>query len=311
MDFKFDRTRIDKIPREKIIGELEKVAEKYQYTRFTSKDFLRDASIGHQVVFREFGTWDEAMRVLTNHLKQKNLTLKQRTKPKRKDAYTQRQLFDEMQRIWSKIGHRPSKIEWEQADPEINYNTVRRHFNGWTNACLKFIEHITGETVVENKAISEKLDNQPKKKVKYEPENNRTIPLGIRLEVLARDNFRCVYCGKSPSTDIGTKLHIDHILPFSKGGKSILENLQALCLDCNLGKSDRPMKINTTQSVDLKKGGDGGQVFIITGNISGNGKITADGGDGEMGGNAGKIHIESKTNNYSGNISAKGGKSTK
>lgn len=70
------------------------------------------------------------------------------------------------------------------------------------------------------------------------------------------------------------------------------------------------MKINTIQSVDLKKGGEGGQVFIITENISGNGKITADGGDGEMGGNAGKIHIESKTNNYSGNISAKGGKST-
>lgn len=202
MDFKFERTRVDKIPREKIIGELAKVAEKHQYTRFTSKDFLSEASIGHQVVFREFGTWEEAMRVLTERLKQKNLTLKPRTKPKRKDAYTQKQLFDEMQRIWSKIGHRPSKIEWEQSDPKINYNTVRRHFNGWTNACLKFIEYITGEAVVENKAILEKPDNQPKKKVNYEPENNRTIPLGIRLEVLARDNFRCIYCGRSPSTDI-------------------------------------------------------------------------------------------------------------
>ena len=30
----------------------------------------------------------------------------------------------------------------------------------------------------------------------------------------------------------------DHIVPWSKGGKSVLENLQMLCTDCNLKKSD-------------------------------------------------------------------------
>ncbi len=239
MDFKFQRNRIDKIPRKTIVDELVKVAQEHQYTRFTSKDFLRSASIGHQVVFREFGTWEEAMRVLAEHLRNKEIILKPRTKPKRKDAYTQKQLFDEMQRIWIKIGHRPSKIEWDQADPKINYNTVRRHFKGWTNACLKFIEYITGETVVENISVSVDDDKQNKVKIKYEPENNRTIPLGIRLEVLARDNFRCVYCGKSPSSDIGTKLHVDHIKPFSRGGKTVAGNLQTLCFECNLGKSNQ------------------------------------------------------------------------
>jgi len=60
----------------------------------------------------------------------------------------------------------------------------------------------------------------------------------LRLKVLNRDNFKCVFCGKSPATDFGTKLHIDHIIPFSKGGTSTLDNLQTLCEDCNLGKSD-------------------------------------------------------------------------
>ncbi len=239
MDFKFERTRIDKIPKEKIINELVKVSEIYNYTRFTSKEFLKNASIGHQTVFREFGTWNTAMNYLTNYLKQKNITLKPRAKPKRKDAYNQKQLFDEMQRIWSQIGHRPSKIEWEQANPKINYNTVRRHFNGWTNACLKFIEYIMGENVTEDISVVAKKINKEENKIKYEPKNNRTIPLGTRLKVLARDNFRCVYCGKSPSTDIGTKLHIDHIIPFSKEGKSVLENLQTLCLECNFGKSNK------------------------------------------------------------------------
>jgi len=62
----------------------------------------------------------------------------------------------------------------------------------------------------------------------------------IRLQVLNRDSFRCIFCGRSPATEVGVKLHIDHIVPFSKGGKSTLDNLQTLCSDCNLGKSDRP-----------------------------------------------------------------------
>lgn len=58
----------------------------------------------------------------------------------------------------------------------------------------------------------------------------------LRLEVLTRDNFRCVFCGAS-SAD--TKLVVDHIIPFSQGGKTILSNGQTLCAECNGAKSDR------------------------------------------------------------------------
>lgn len=245
MDFKFERSRIDKIPREKIVAELVNVAKIYNFTRFTSKEFLKSASIGHQTVFREFGTWDKAMEYLSDALKEKGIVLKQRAKPKRKDAYTKKQLFDEMQRIWGQLGHRPSKDEWEQSNPHINYNTIRRHFSGWTNACKEFIEYITGETLPEKSSstVSAFAENENKSQIK--PENYRTIPLGIRLKILARDNFRCVLCGRSPATDIGTKLHIDHIVPFSKGGKSTEDNLQTLCDACNLGKSNRDIVPNS------------------------------------------------------------------
>ncbi|OGL35671.1 hypothetical protein A3F38_02445 [Candidatus Saccharibacteria bacterium RIFCSPHIGHO2_12_FULL_48_21] len=66
----------------------------------------------------------------------------------------------------------------------------------------------------------------------------RTIPLSLRVKVLSRDKFRCVFCGKSPAINAGTILHIDHIKPFSKGGENTLDNLQTLCQDCNLGKSN-------------------------------------------------------------------------
>ena len=53
-----------------------------------------------------------------------------------------------------------------------------------------------------------------------------------------RDNFKCCKCGKSPAKDPSVELHVDHIIPWAKGGETVLENLQTLCSDCNLGKSD-------------------------------------------------------------------------
>jgi 5-methylcytosine-specific restriction endonuclease McrA len=34
-------------------------------------------------------------------------------------------------------------------------------------------------------------------------------------------------------------LHIDHIVPVSKGGASEMDNLQTLCFDCNEGKKNQ------------------------------------------------------------------------
>ena len=55
-----------------------------------------------------------------------------------------------------------------------------------------------------------------------------------RWKISKRDNFRCVLCG-SDATD--RKLHIDHIVPVSKGGKSIDSNLRVLCDSCNIGRN--------------------------------------------------------------------------
>ena len=57
------------------------------------------------------------------------------------------------------------------------------------------------------------------------------------------------------------------------------------------------------------KGGDAGEVFIVAKKIIGDGKITADGGDGCNGGKGGKVTVVSEDNNFKGGISAKGGKS--
>lgn len=57
----------------------------------------------------------------------------------------------------------------------------------------------------------------------------------LRYQVLARDHGKCVICGRSAKD--GVVLHVDHIKPVSRGGKTELSNLRTLCSDCNLGKS--------------------------------------------------------------------------
>jgi hypothetical protein len=39
-----------------------------------------------------------------------------------------------------------------------------------------------------------------------------------------------------------TDCHFDHIVPFSKGGKTVFSNCQILCSDCNLKKHDKEMQ---------------------------------------------------------------------
>ncbi len=59
----------------------------------------------------------------------------------------------------------------------------------------------------------------------------------IRYNVLRRDNFTCVLCGATAKD--GAKLQVDHIIPVSKGGKTVMSNLQTLCERCNKGKNNK------------------------------------------------------------------------
>lgn len=59
----------------------------------------------------------------------------------------------------------------------------------------------------------------------------------LREEITIRDNYTCQICGKYMPDGVG--LQIDHIIPISKGGKSIPSNLQVLCSKCNGKKSNK------------------------------------------------------------------------
>lgn len=77
----------------------------------------------------------------------------------------------------------------------------------------------------------------------------------IRREVYTRDAFTCQVCGWTAivpedwnsaytlagenSAGIHVSLELDHVLPFSRGGKFTLDNLQTLCNRCNCRKGSK------------------------------------------------------------------------
>ena len=65
-------------------------------------------------------------------------------------------------------------------------------------------------------------------------DHSRLITASVKLEVWKRDNGQCVICkGKD-------NLHFDHIIPYSKGGSSLVaKNIQLLCARHNLAKRNK------------------------------------------------------------------------
>jgi 5-methylcytosine-specific restriction endonuclease McrA len=80
--------------------------------------------------------------------------------------------------------------------------------------------------------------------------NYKKIPIRIsiltRSNIYARDHYRCQYCGHKEGSTVQINgkpqkvvLTLDHVLPSSRGGGWIWENLVACCRECNLKKADQ------------------------------------------------------------------------
>jgi len=135
--------------------------------------------------------------------------------------YNESKLLADLQRVAKLLDKRSvSRSDYLEYG---NYSdkTYRRRFGSWNSAVLT-----AGLQPNVRKNFGEK-----------KPRNaNSYVRMGVRYSVLKRDNFRCVFCGRSPARDSCEELHLDHIMPVALGGLSVKSNLQTLCSDCNWGK---------------------------------------------------------------------------
>jgi 5-methylcytosine-specific restriction endonuclease McrA len=70
-----------------------------------------------------------------------------------------------------------------------------------------------------------KMVKRPKNAVKFSRQN-----------IYARDRYTCQYCGCKVATE---DLTYDHVLPKSRGGKTVWENIVSCCMECNRKKGGR------------------------------------------------------------------------
>lgn len=78
-------------------------------------------------------------------------------------------------------------------------------------------------------------DIYTKENIKHK--TNREPSARLKVQVLMRDGNRCRLCGVECNDGLHN-IHFDHIIPWSKGGDTTLDNLQVLCSDCNLAKGN-------------------------------------------------------------------------
>ena len=151
---------------------------------------------------------------------------------------TEIDLFKNIEEIWTKLGRQPKYVECRKPLSKYSAKTYEDRFGSWYKALEAFVKFVNeDEQEIISEEISADSDVQaPDKDIKHKTKRN--INWSLRFIIMKRDNFKCQLCGHSPATDPAVILHVDHIKPYSKGGETVPENLQTLCMVCNIGKSD-------------------------------------------------------------------------
>lgn len=74
----------------------------------------------------------------------------------------------------------------------------------------------------------------------------------VMLIHLRTQSYLCAYCNYNLKALEYSKIHIDHIIPISKGGKDDPSNFAVVCSDCNTLKSDLTME-EFLKKVEIKR----------------------------------------------------------
>lgn len=215
-----------KVSSKEIIDDIILVAKKLDVNSITTSQYLAYGKYTLKPIVKNFGTWEKALK-------------KAKLEPTGfKSKVTDIELYEDIENMWIQKGAQPTTTDVRNGLSQYALNTFARKFGSWNNAIKSFISYVNSEDSLtsydtETKVLDNKKINNYKKR-----KTNRDINLRLRFKILQRDNFKCCICGASPAKDSSVILHVDHIIPWAKGGETTEENLQTLCSKCNLGKSD-------------------------------------------------------------------------
>lgn len=215
MRFELDTQHRD-VPDNELLADLKRVAATSPGSRLTWQGYRRAGTFGAETIRRRFGSWNAA-------LERAGLEVNKRWR------IPDHELLNNIGELWTRLGRQPRRTDLAKHGSRFGSPTYEQRFGGWRKALEAFL------------AFANEV-NLPLSGSHRVFGDSRTTPrqpsLRLRFKVMRRDQFRCSQCGASPAKQSGVDLHVDHVVPWAKGGETILENLKTLCSRCNLGKSD-------------------------------------------------------------------------
>ncbi len=204
---------------EDLITDLRRVASLLGRDTVTLAEQNEHGRFNAMTLRRRFNGWKEALEIAgLQHGKRMNIP--------------QEELFEHIEELWIRLGRQPHFSD-VVADGKFGGNTYIRRFGSWRKALEAFVVFVNMEDSTPERTVQEaSIEGRPTKQGK------RDISWRLRFIVMRRDNFKCQICRRTPASDPSVTLNVDHIKAWSKGGATVLENLQTLCTKCNIGKSD-------------------------------------------------------------------------
>jgi 5-methylcytosine-specific restriction endonuclease McrA len=203
------------VPDDELLAELKRVARSFSKGTVTIDQFNDQAKFHSSTLARRFGSWFKALEA-AGLQKTRNLNL------------TNQQLFENLVSVWLKLGRQPKYQDLTKEHSLFSAGTYENRFGSWRKGLEAFVRW-ANEGVSPRSESSASLPSTKRR-------SSRNINWRLRALVLMRDGARCQLCGVEARN--GALLHVDHVIPWSKGGEATLENLRVLCNVCNIGKSD-------------------------------------------------------------------------
>ncbi len=199
---------------EELIQDLTRVASELNKSKVTIDEYNEKGKFHNTTLTRRFGSWFKALE-LAGLNKTRNLHI------------SNEELFDNLVNTWTVLGRQPKYKDLTKEYSKYSSGTYENRFGTWRKALETFVQWVNEGVLPET--IKEVNVTQGRK-------TPRNINWRLRAMVLMKDGARCKLCGATPQD--GSKLHVDHIIPWANGGETVFENLQILCEKCNIGKSN-------------------------------------------------------------------------
>jgi 5-methylcytosine-specific restriction endonuclease McrA len=212
---------------DELVKDIRKVAAKLNKDSLSQMEYDKYGKYHPCTVTRKFGTWARALET-AGLSKTRNYGI------------TDEDYFQNIEEVWVKLGRQPYYGDMRKPFSKFSGSAYAHRFGTWRKALEAFIKYVNSEETTQTKVQNREnvIIYETSKEVVPAHKTKRNISWRLRFIIMKRDNFKCQKCGRSPATDSKVILQVDHIMPWSKGGETVPDNLETLCMECNIGKSD-------------------------------------------------------------------------